>query len=173
MGLFTHRDPTPPPPPPPEPERHGLFGRKKTPPQPVQPIEQPQQRSGLLHRNRTPPRDAGMGVGASGATRSASLDRRSDPSVKSARQRVAEAEAAERQADQALMASRSAVTRAREEVKVLEREAELECVSPFPDLVIDADDSVQGSACACEAGRGWLDWQEREPSWPSLLSSRR
>lgn len=46
-----------------------------------------------------------------------------DPSIIGARERVASAEAAERDADRALMQARTAVREAREHVKMLEREA--------------------------------------------------
>lgn len=49
-----------------------------------------------------------------------------DPSIISARQRIGEAEAAERAADQALIEARTAVRNAREHCKNLEREAEEE-----------------------------------------------
>ena len=51
-----------------------------------------------------------------------------DPSIMSARERVASAEAAERDADRALMQARTAVRDAREHVKMLEREAAEEYV---------------------------------------------
>jgi len=46
-----------------------------------------------------------------------------DPSIVAARQRVASAETAEREADRALVQARTAVREAREQVKNLEREA--------------------------------------------------
>ncbi|EAU91079.2 hypothetical protein CC1G_03247 [Coprinopsis cinerea okayama7 len=46
-----------------------------------------------------------------------------DPSIMSARQKVSEAEIAEREADQALLMARERVREAREHVKLLEREA--------------------------------------------------
>lgn len=48
---------------------------------------------------------------------------KNDPSVVSARQRVSDAEAAEREADRALMQARAAVRAARDYVKRLEQEA--------------------------------------------------
>jgi hypothetical protein len=50
----------------------------------------------------------------------------SDPSVQAARERVAQAETMERQADQALAVARASVRDARQQVKILEREAEEE-----------------------------------------------
>jgi hypothetical protein len=126
MPLFK-RAATPPPPPPPEPERHGLFGRKKTPPQNTaagydhrgNSLDNGVSRSGstgggLFHRNHSPEATPMAG------------GRLNDSSIANARQRVAQAEAAERQADQAMMASRAAVAQAREQVKILEREVEAE-----------------------------------------------
>jgi hypothetical protein len=137
MPLFKRHNTPPPPPPPPEPERHGLFGRKKTPPQTApaydhrgQPMADDGVRrstssgGGLFHRNHSPPREnmaMGAGAGAAGAG-----GRLNDASISNARQRVAQAETAERQADQALMASRAAVKEAREHVRILEREVEEE-----------------------------------------------
>lgn len=46
-----------------------------------------------------------------------------DPSIQAAREQVLRAEAAEREADKALMAARKAVKEARDHVKRLEREA--------------------------------------------------
>lgn len=46
-----------------------------------------------------------------------------DPSIVQAKQRVADAEAAERNADRALVQARAAVREAREDIKRLEREA--------------------------------------------------
>ena len=48
---------------------------------------------------------------------------KNDPSVVAARQRVSDAEAAEREADRALMQARAAVRDARDHVKRLEQEA--------------------------------------------------
>lgn len=49
-----------------------------------------------------------------------------DPSIISARQKVSEAEEAERQADRALVEARATVREARQHVKNLEREIEQE-----------------------------------------------
>ena len=51
-----------------------------------------------------------------------------EPSILAARQKVADAENAERDADAALVQARAAVREARHHVQVLEREAEEECV---------------------------------------------
>lgn len=53
-----------------------------------------------------------------------------DPSIQAAREQVGRAEAAEREADKALMAARRAVKEAREHVKRLEKEAAEEYVTP-------------------------------------------
>lgn len=52
-----------------------------------------------------------------------------DPAINGARQKVSDAEEAERQADRALIEARAAVREARQHVKNLEREAEEEYVS--------------------------------------------
>jgi len=73
-------------------------------------------RSGTLfsrHRTPSPPNRTGHGV----------LHRNEDASITSARERVQRAEAAERDADRALLQARSAVRDARDHVKRLEREA--------------------------------------------------
>lgn len=54
-----------------------------------------------------------------------------DPSIVDARQRVAQAERAEQEADRALVQARAAVRDAREHVKVLEQEAAEEYVIPL------------------------------------------
>ena len=51
-----------------------------------------------------------------------------DPTIRSARQKVSDAETAERDADRALVQARISVKEAREHVKALEKEAEEECV---------------------------------------------
>ena len=51
-----------------------------------------------------------------------------DPTIIGARQKVSDAEDAERQADRALIEARAAVREAKQHVKNLEREAEEECV---------------------------------------------
>jgi hypothetical protein len=56
---------------------------------------------------------------------------REDSSITAAREQVINAEAAERQADKALLTARAAVKEAREQVKRLEREAAEEYVLPF------------------------------------------
>ncbi|KIP06532.1 hypothetical protein PHLGIDRAFT_90806, partial [Phlebiopsis gigantea 11061_1 CR5-6] len=50
-------------------------------------------------------------------------DPRNDPTIRGARQKVADAETSEREADRALGLARAAVREAREHVKILEREA--------------------------------------------------
>jgi hypothetical protein len=72
----------------------GLFHRRSDP-EPV--VEQ--RNSGIFHRNHQ------------------------DPSIIQAKQRIADAENAERNADRALVQARAAVRDAREDVKRLEREA--------------------------------------------------
>jgi hypothetical protein len=70
-------------------------------------------RGGLFSRRRS----------SSSSSRSRSHDFKKDPSILAARQKVAEAENSERQADHALGVARSAVREARQHVQMLEREA--------------------------------------------------
>jgi hypothetical protein len=145
MPLF--KKSTPPPPAPVIEERRGLFGQKK------QVVVQPgaaaydsrgnARRSVDDSRSGRSPTTHSSGGGLFGGskhrsrsrsssserTRSRStgggglFNRSADPSVAHAKQRIHDAEVAERQADQALMASRAAVQQAREQAKLVEREA--------------------------------------------------
>jgi len=87
-----------------KPQRHSMFGRHRSPSPDARHhtngngTDSPH-RGGLLHRNHE------------------------DSSITQARERVMSAEAAERDADRALLQARSAVKQAREHVKHLEREA--------------------------------------------------
>ena len=82
----------------------GLFGsRKNRTDSPVSPV--------TSHSNSTSTRGSGL------------FHRNEDPSISGARQRVAAAESAEREADRALITARESVREAREHVKLLEREA--------------------------------------------------
>ncbi|RXW16053.1 hypothetical protein EST38_g9807 [Candolleomyces aberdarensis] len=102
--------------------------RNPSPPPPVQTSS-----GGIFHRNSRTSTDSASSSGSSsrntrggggfiGLTRNRhGLD--NDPSIRMARQKVAEAERAEREADAALLAARRAADGAREQVKMLEREA--------------------------------------------------
>jgi hypothetical protein len=81
-------------------ERRGLFNRRNSPDQvPVQNTQTNNHSGGLFHRNTH------------------------DPSIVQAKQRIADAELAERNADRALIQARAAVRDARNDIKRLEREA--------------------------------------------------
>src|SRR5271163_1083829 len=86
-----------------EPRRSGLFGRHRSPGHAAATTTTTNgsnsHRGGLFHRNAD------------------------DPSILAAREQVFGAEAAEREADKALVNARAAVKEAREHVKRLEREA--------------------------------------------------
>ncbi|KAI0645847.1 hypothetical protein C8Q79DRAFT_1010743 [Trametes meyenii] len=122
MPLFRSSSPQQEPPPPPSPTRsRGLFGRRSDSPEHYQ--------NGY---------DAnGNGSTRSGSTRSGgffsrrrssssdsnhSLDLTKDPSIKAARGKVTEAEAAEAAADRALNEARTAVRGAKEQARRLEQE---------------------------------------------------
>jgi hypothetical protein len=82
-----------------EPRRGGLFGRHRSPDHAAATNGSNSHRGKFFHRNTD------------------------DPSILAARERVTSAEAAEREADKALINARAAVREAREHVKRLEREA--------------------------------------------------
>jgi hypothetical protein len=86
--------------PPPQPQKTGLFGGGRRSNSPDSPTRS--------------------------STGSRLLGRNGDPSINAARQKVADAEAAEREADKALMAARASVREAKQQVKNLEKEAEEE-----------------------------------------------
>lgn len=117
MPLFQHSQPNPEPLP------------KRSPAQ----ADEPHASRGIFSRSRNspdaaPPVNGSTQPGNTASTKSSGFfgRRRSsddDPSVVTARQRVSDAEAAEREADRALMQARAAVRDARDHVKRLEREA--------------------------------------------------
>ncbi len=84
------------------------------------------------YRNSTSPVGATNGVGHT--HRHGFMRNGEDASITSARERVLQAEAAEREADRALVQSRAAVRNAREHVKHLEREAAEEQVGSIYSL---------------------------------------
>jgi hypothetical protein len=109
-----------------------LFSRhEEAPPVPEKTVveERPQRRSTLFgrHRSVSPVSTAGTtrsSTSASSSGRRGLLHRNdADPSIRSAHERVLNAEAAEREADKALLHARAMVKEAREHVKRLEREA--------------------------------------------------
>lgn len=135
------------------PKQHGLFSRHEEPaPAPVPVQEERSRKHGLFGRNRSPspsPSSSTNGTRMTSSTYQTSPTRHSsdatgrrsllhrsfghgnhndamDPSIIQARERVFGAEAAERDADRALLAARESVRQAREEVRRLELEAEEE-----------------------------------------------
>lgn len=132
MPLFSrHAEPEPAPAPvyqEPAPKRHSLFGgshhRSPSPGSPTY--------SSASDRNRSTSRDSGHGTQRKGSLLSrtfgngTSTSHDVDPSIMQARERVMMAEAAERDADRALMAARESVRQAREHVRALELEAQEE-----------------------------------------------
>lgn len=107
-----------------------LFGTKQEEPAPVE----PQHKSSMFSRNSRGSSDLdrsnttqsnGTGKSSFFARRNHSEEEHlgSDPSIKGARQKVKDAEAAERQADAALIAAKNAVKAARDHAQFLEREA--------------------------------------------------
>lgn len=117
MPLFK-RNQTPPPAPEPAPRR-GLFGRSHSPPQHTT--------AAATHHDTAATRSSSTSSRSGGGLfgrRSMSPSR--DPSIAAARQRMNEAQTAERQADSALASARLAVRDAREHVKIVEQEARAE-----------------------------------------------
>ena len=126
----------------------GLFGNKNTAPEPT-PTHTNTHNSRHSHSNSTTdssPKRGFFGRRRSSSVSSSDLDTRNnrhgstrksgalfhrdheDQSITTARERVLSAEAAEREADRALVQARTAVHEARNHVKMLEREAEEEYV---------------------------------------------
>ena len=126
MPLFRSSPPPPPPPPPPaEPasRSRSLFSRRPESPEYAPSTTTESTRSGrsggFFSRRRSTSSDTDTGTNNG----SGSLDLRNDRSIIAARNKVTDAEAAERAADEALMQARAAVRGAREHVKLLERDA--------------------------------------------------
>jgi len=137
MGLFGNKNNTPPPQTittttthhhPEQKRSSGLFGSKKSTAAPPQSTTtHHNEKTGMFGSRRTnsvsPPR-SNVATHGSQKSHGGLLHRNNeDPSIASARQRVMSAEAAEREADKALVAARAAVRNARDEVKRLELEA--------------------------------------------------
>lgn len=85
-----------------------------------------------------------------------------DPSIVAARQKIADAESAERAADRALLDARAAVKAAREHAKMLEREALEECVFWFNLLPCIIDIVVQDPSSQGKTSRSQERQQQHE-----------
>ncbi|KAJ9405745.1 hypothetical protein DTO045G8_6578 [Paecilomyces variotii] len=113
----------------------GLFGRHSTErdvsPQTAEQHQRQEQRHGSVFSHRNSGSSSQSPATASNSTNNGNNGRsllhrnqnHEDPSIVAARERVASAEAAERDADKAFAAARQAVRDAREHVKRLEQEA--------------------------------------------------
>jgi len=124
------------------PKRHGLFGSRNRSPSPTPSNATHSTRHTSTTYHTSPDRDTGSGGifrrstdAGSNAGRRSILHRsfgngnngiEMDPSIVQARERVMSAEAAERDADRALVAARESVREAREQVRKLELEAQEE-----------------------------------------------
>ena len=125
MPLFKSHNQPPPPPSPPQspPDRsRSLFSRKRDNSDPYNNYDNSydddrngSSRGGFFSRRRS--------SSSSSGSRSRSHDLKKDPSILAARQKVADAENSEREADRALGMARTAVREARQHVQMLEREA--------------------------------------------------
>ena len=142
MPLFSHRNPEPanqPPPPAPEPTSQGrsgsIFRRSREEPAPTN-LPPAQQNSNTTpfgsifggRRSSIERDNASIASTSSGSVlhRGRNSPPNQDPTIRAARQKVFDAEHAERAADEALLQARTAVREARDHVKVLEREAAAE-----------------------------------------------
>lgn len=154
MPLFSHRNPEPasqPPPPAPEPTSQGrsgsIFRRSREEPAAPPNIPPAQQNSSSTpfgsifggRRSSIERDNASIASTNSGSVlhRGRNSPPNQDPTIRAARQKVFDAEHAERAADEALLQARSAVREARDHVKVLEREAEAESVLPLIKCMIE------------------------------------
>jgi hypothetical protein len=84
---------------------------------------EPSRRSTLFGRRRSVESTATTTTTSTSPRRNVLTREREDASITAARQRVVDAEVAEKEADRALLQAREAVREAREQVKRLEREA--------------------------------------------------
>ncbi len=110
MPLFGHREP--------------VETTPSVPPKESNVEREPNRRGTLFGRRRSAESASTATTTTSTSPRRSFLTRdREDASITAARQRVAGAEVAERDADRALLQARAAVREAREQVKRLEREA--------------------------------------------------
>lgn len=111
--------------------RHSEEAAPPAVPQKTMNDEPPRRRSTLFGRHRsispvsTAPSARSNNSQSSGTRRGYGMLHRhdADPSIRAARDRVLNAETAEREADKALLNARAMVKQAREQVKKLEREA--------------------------------------------------
>ncbi|PSS37535.1 hypothetical protein PHLCEN_2v611 [Hermanssonia centrifuga] len=128
MPLFgSHQAPSPPPPPEPSPSRsRSLFSRRNN-----SLDHEPAYDSNHSTNSNGPGSHSGGGFFSRRRSSDASSDDgyvanggnlKNDPSIRGARQKVADAEAYEREADRALGQARASVREAREHVRLLERE---------------------------------------------------
>ncbi|OIW31267.1 hypothetical protein CONLIGDRAFT_669066 [Coniochaeta ligniaria NRRL 30616] len=148
MPFFSRHEPEPAPVVEQAPRKHGLFSSRQEP-APVVQQQQPKKHGLFGHRDPSPVSSHSASsynnttnngyttspqrhsTDASGKRHSGLLSKfgggdHMDPSIVQARERVIGAEAAEREADRALMAARESVRNAREHVRRLELEAEEE-----------------------------------------------
>lgn len=117
MPLFgSRREPSPPPAPAPT-QKSGLFSRRRS--------SSPHAATTTTHHHRHSSSASRSGTSTNNTISSGFFSRSSngDPSITNAKQSLANAEAAEREADRALAVARSAVREARDHVARLEREA--------------------------------------------------
>lgn len=110
MPLFGHRDSAP------------AETRSTVPPE-SKVVEEPRRRGTLFGRHRSVSPATTTTTSSTSPRRNFLTRDREDASIVAARERVVGAEAAEREADRALLQARAAVRGAREQVKRLEREA--------------------------------------------------
>jgi hypothetical protein len=107
--------------------RNSMFSRRSDPVEEQDVANESRNGSRPFHRNsmfsrRSDPVEE-QDVANESRTGSRLFHRNEDSSITAARHRIGAAEAAERDADRALMQARAAVRQAREHVKILEREA--------------------------------------------------
>ena len=126
MPFFSrHAEPAPEPAPVHEerPKRHSLFGRRSPSPPPSGATSS---RKTASSYNTSPERSGSGARGLLHRSFGNGTPAGADPSIAEARERVMQAETAEREADRALMAARESVRQARDHVRRLEMEAEEE-----------------------------------------------
>jgi hypothetical protein len=109
MPLFGHREP--------------VETAPDVPPEETVVEREPSRRSTLFGRRRSVESTATTNTTSTSSRRNVLTRDREDASITAARQRVVDAEVAEKEADRALLQAREAVREAREQVKHIEREA--------------------------------------------------
>lgn len=117
-----------------QPARKGsIFSMNRSPSPPQVEAETPRRNGFFGGSGRASSDESSLGRGSSvrsGGTSFFSshrdIDVHNDPSIRTAHQKVADAENAEREADRALLQARSMVKAAKEHVKILEKEAKEE-----------------------------------------------